>query len=120
MSEEKFDLFNQPPTSQYEAYSRNLRSGAYRQIMSQTNDDDRSMMSQTDEIVLQDASMHFPDDIGSSSSNSRSQGNTTRRMMSFLRAAAQVNNYFEMFLNLLNVCNRPVKYYAKRIFYPMN
>lgn len=88
ISVEKFDIFHQNPLTAHDTYMRNLRATTIRQVMSQTNDDARTMEIQTDEIDTTDQSMQFPDDIGMGQVSNG--GTSSVEFAKFLQKSAQV------------------------------
>lgn len=54
LSETSIDLFSQPPLPAHDLYLREIRAGSIRQTQCQTNDDARSMPTQTEHIDMID------------------------------------------------------------------
>ena len=59
-----FDLFDQPPVSEYSLYMRSFGSSTSVQAAAQTNEDALDRDCQTEEIERVDKDMQFPDDLG--------------------------------------------------------
>eukprot|EP00938_MAST-03A_sp_MAST-3A-sp1_P001615 g1615.t1 len=64
LTQESFRLYHSPPVKPYDAYMRTINSGNVRQVMTQTNDDARSVRVQTVKSKNKTHAAQIPDDLG--------------------------------------------------------
>eukprot|EP00742_Colponemidia_sp_Colp-10_P005939 GILJ01006352.1.p1 GENE.GILJ01006352.1~~GILJ01006352.1.p1 ORF type:complete len:890 (-),score=140.80 GILJ01006352.1:316-2832(-) len=83
---ESFDVFEQHPLSRYESMVRRLGKGELANAGNQWSEDRLTIETQTDETVLNDKSVQWPEDSGLSSSSKPDP----MRLRKFLRQAANV------------------------------
>ncbi|RHY56565.1 hypothetical protein DYB38_008168 [Aphanomyces astaci] len=90
METERFDMFQLAPLTDFDKYMGQLRVCAVRQVFVQTNDDARSVQTQTKPRAMKDQSMLFPDDMGVDAALTDSTTTTTssRRFIGFLARAS--------------------------------
>lgn len=88
---QRFDLLDLPSVSEYDLYARRL-GGSFKQVLSQTNEDARSMETQTTETTFADQSVQAPEDMGygnGSGSAGDDAGENSKHFAAFLHRAAQ-------------------------------
>ncbi len=64
---ESFDVFQQPPQTAWDQYMASLRTSKLRQVSIQTNEDARSIETQSYMAMTRDMGMQAPDDFSSDS-----------------------------------------------------
>ena len=90
MSSESFEMFHQFPSTEFELYTRRLRSNQSKQVLTQTNDDARAMTCQTDEVEVRDQAAQVPATDNEESSEAAMSSSNSVTLARFLHQAAQV------------------------------
>ena len=83
---ESFRIFHLPPMKPYDRYLRSINAGRVRQSMTQTNDDARSVRTQTERAKSRSVMAQIPDDLGIVSTD-ESKSVDRRRLERFLLRA---------------------------------
>ena len=101
LSHERFRLYHSPPVKAYDGYMRTINSGNVRQVMTQTNDDARSVRVQTLKPQQKSYAAQIPDDLGFVSGETSSE--TSYDFKRFLRYSCA------MMENILSVRERAIR-----------